>query len=67
MPYAIALAKAVEPYKIKWIEEFLPPDDYDGYSQVKKGKGAASPSTSTRAAPLIGVLLDGVQARPLVC
>lgn len=42
VPYAIALAKAVEPYKIKWIEEFLPPDDYDGYSQVKKGKGEAS-------------------------
>jgi L-alanine-DL-glutamate epimerase-like enolase superfamily enzyme len=40
VPYAIALAKNIEPYKIKWIEEFLPPDDYDGYAQVKKGKGA---------------------------
>jgi L-rhamnonate dehydratase len=39
VPYAIALAKGVEPYKIKWIEEFLPPDDLDGYAQVKKGKG----------------------------
>ena len=58
VPYAIALAKAVEPYKIKWIEEFLPPDDYDGYSQVKKGKGAPSPSTSARAPPLIGVSLN---------
>ena len=34
--YTIALAKAVEPYNIKWIEEFLPPDDYDGYEQVLK-------------------------------
>lgn len=42
VPYAIALAKAVEPYNVKWIEEFLPPDDYDGYEQVKKGKGTTN-------------------------
>jgi len=36
VPYTIALARAVEPLKIKWIEEFLPPDDFDGYRQVKK-------------------------------
>ncbi|HVG37677.1 MAG TPA: L-rhamnonate dehydratase [Pyrinomonadaceae bacterium] len=35
VPYAIKLARELEPYKIKWIEEFLPPDDYDGYSAVK--------------------------------
>lgn len=33
--YTIQLAKALEPFKVKWIEEFLPPDDYDGYQQVK--------------------------------
>jgi len=34
--YAIELARAIQPYNVKWIEEFLPPDDYDGYVQVKK-------------------------------
>ena len=29
-------ANALEPYNIRWIEEFLPPDDYDGYAQVKQ-------------------------------
>ena len=36
VPYTIALAKALEPYRIKWLEEFLPPDDYDGYATVKR-------------------------------
>ena len=29
------LAKALEPYKLKWIEEALHPDDYQGYSQLR--------------------------------
>lgn len=36
VPYTIKLAKALEPFNIKWIEEFLPPDDYDGYDDVKR-------------------------------
>lgn len=36
VPYTIKLARALEPYKMRWIEEFLPPDDYDGYAQVKQ-------------------------------
>ena len=36
VPYTIQLARALQPYKLKWIEEFLPPDDYDGYSEVKQ-------------------------------
>lgn len=36
VPYTIELARRVEPFNVKWIEEFLPPDDYDGYSQVKQ-------------------------------
>jgi len=35
VPYSIKLAKALQPYNIKWMEEFLPPDDYAGYAQVK--------------------------------
>jgi len=35
VPYAIKLAKALQPYNLKWMEEFLPPDDYAGYAQVK--------------------------------
>jgi len=36
VPYAIKLARALEPYGLKWMEEFLPPDDYEGYEEVKK-------------------------------
>jgi len=35
VPYAIKLARALEPFNLKWMEEFLPPDDYEGYSEVK--------------------------------
>ena len=35
VPYALELAKRCEPYNIKWIEEVLPPDDYDGYKEIK--------------------------------
>ncbi|XP_069130861.1 L-rhamnonate dehydratase-like [Argopecten irradians] len=34
--YTVRLAKALEPYGLKWIEEFLPPDDYQGYEDVRK-------------------------------
>jgi len=36
VPYTIKLAKALAPYGVKWIEEFLPPDDYDGYAEVRR-------------------------------
>ncbi|KAL7500688.1 hypothetical protein ACHAWT_008543 [Skeletonema menzelii] len=36
LPYAIELARKCDPYNVKWIEETLPPDDYDGYSELKK-------------------------------
>ena len=35
VPYAIKLARALEPLGLKWIEEFLPPDEYDGYDEVR--------------------------------
>lgn len=35
VPYTIELARRVEPYNVKWIEEFLPPDSYSGYKEVK--------------------------------
>jgi L-rhamnonate dehydratase len=34
-PYAAKLARRLEPLGLKWMEEFLPPDDYAGYTQVK--------------------------------
>ena len=37
VPYAIQLAKALAPYDLYWIEECLPPDDYDGYAALKRG------------------------------
>jgi len=36
VPYTIELARRCEPYNVKWIEEFLVPDDYDGYKKVKE-------------------------------
>jgi len=35
VPYVIQLIKLAKPYKVKWFEEFLPPDQYDGYAAVK--------------------------------
>ena len=35
VPYAIDLARALEPYGIHWLEECLPPDDYDGCVALK--------------------------------
>ena len=39
VPYAIKLARALEPYNLKWMEEVLPPDDYAGYEEVKRALG----------------------------
>jgi len=39
VPYVVELARRIDrdvPGGVKWLEEFLPPDDYDGYSEVKK-------------------------------
>jgi len=47
VPYAIRLAKALEPYNVKWIEEFLPPDDYAGYAEVRKALLDCSVLTTT--------------------
>lgn len=30
--YTVQMARHLEPYRIRWIEECLPPDDYDGYA-----------------------------------
>lgn len=34
--YTIKLARSLESFKIKWMEEFLPPDDYSGYRDVRE-------------------------------
>ena len=34
-PYAIKLGRALEPLEAVGLEEFLPPDDYEGYKDVK--------------------------------
>ncbi|PVD39567.1 hypothetical protein C0Q70_02202 [Pomacea canaliculata] len=35
-PYAARLARRLEPLGLKWIEEYLPPDSYAGYTQVRE-------------------------------
>jgi len=34
--YTVRLARRLKPYRLKWIEEFLIPEDLDGYVSVKK-------------------------------
>ena len=34
--YAIQLVRALKPFNIRWLEEPLMPDDYAGYSELKK-------------------------------
>jgi L-rhamnonate dehydratase len=34
--YTIRIAELIEPYRVKWIEETLPPDDYVGYGILRK-------------------------------
>ena len=42
VPYTIKLANELEQYGIKWIEEYLPPDNYTGYSDVRSAMRGSS-------------------------
>ncbi len=33
--YTVRLAEALRPYRLKWMEEYLIPEDYDGHEQVR--------------------------------
>jgi L-rhamnonate dehydratase len=32
--YTVRMARLLEPYRVRWIEECLPPDDYEGYAEL---------------------------------
>ena len=34
--YAVRLCEALRPYRIKWLEEYLPADDFDAYARVRE-------------------------------
>ncbi len=36
LQYTLEFARAAEPYRLRWIEEPLPPDDYEGYSELRR-------------------------------
>ena len=36
VPFTLRLVEALAPYRLRWIEEFLPPDDYWGYAEVRR-------------------------------
>ena len=36
LDYALRLADGLHPYRFKWIEECLPPDDYWGYAELRR-------------------------------
>jgi len=41
VPFTLDLVEAIGPYGFKWVEEFLPPDDYWGYAEVKRAVAAS--------------------------
>ena len=43
--YTIRLARRLEPYKLKWIEEFLIPEDIDGHRAVREAVTSTSLAT----------------------
>lgn len=43
--YTIKLAELVAPYRVKWIEESLPPDDYQGYGIINSQVTASTIAT----------------------
>jgi len=36
LDYALRLAEGLRPYRFRWIEECLPPDDYWGYAELRR-------------------------------
>jgi L-rhamnonate dehydratase len=36
VPYTLKLIEGLRPSRFKWVEEFLPPDDYWGYAEVRR-------------------------------
>ncbi len=32
--YTLRMARLLEPFRVRWLEECLPPDDYDGYAEI---------------------------------
>ncbi|MDO8213160.1 L-rhamnonate dehydratase [Conexibacter sp. CPCC 206217] len=36
LTYALRLIDALAPYQLRWLEEFLPPDDYWGYAEARR-------------------------------
>jgi L-rhamnonate dehydratase len=45
VPYTVELLRRIDrdvPGGVKWVEEALPPDDYDGLAEVRKRAGATS-------------------------
>jgi L-rhamnonate dehydratase len=36
LEYTLRMAEALRPYRVRWIEECLPPDDYAGYTELTR-------------------------------
>ncbi len=42
LEFSLRMAEAVRPYNVRWIEECLPPDDYEGYAELtRRAEGVA--------------------------
>ncbi|KAH9500359.1 hypothetical protein Btru_071591 [Bulinus truncatus] len=47
VPYVTRLTRELEPYGLKWIEEYLPPDCYQGYKEVRENLRGSSVMLTT--------------------
>jgi len=45
VPYTLKIARLLESYRIAWLEECLPPDDYEGYAEITAKIGSTSIAT----------------------
>jgi L-rhamnonate dehydratase len=36
LEFSLRMVDALQPYRVRWIEECLPPDDYDGYAELTR-------------------------------
>ncbi|TLS52349.1 L-rhamnonate dehydratase [Paenibacillus antri] len=70
--YTVRMAELVAPYRVKWIEESLPPDDYEGYGIINRKVNSSAIATGEHEYTRYGFqqLLDARAAdilQPDVC
>ena len=53
-PYTIEMCRLMEPYRVKWLEEVLPPYDFEGFGRLsRKITSTSSPTASMSMAATV--------------